>query len=57
MVKVPHVGGVSQRLIMFNMSLSADVKPEGDVDDWEAIATDEEKGELPHAELLHRSNV
>lgn len=55
MMKVPHVGG-SQRLIMFNTSLSADVKPDGDVDDWEAIATDEEKGELPHAEL-HHSNI
>lgn len=41
---------------MFNTSLSADVKPDGDVDDWEAIATDEEKGELPHAEL-HHSNI
>lgn len=31
---------------IFNTRLSAEVKPDADVDDWEAIATDEEKGEF-----------
>lgn len=31
---------------MFNTRLSIEVKPDADVDDWEAIATDEEKGEF-----------
>lgn len=42
--------------IMFNTRSSADVKPDADVDDWEAIATDEEKGEFPHAVLHQKSN-
>lgn len=29
---------------MFNTRLSLEAKPDADVDDWEAIATDEEKG-------------
>lgn len=31
-------------VITSNARLSADVKPDPDVDDWEAIATDDEKG-------------
>lgn len=46
--------------ILFNTSSSADVKPDADVDDWEAIATDEEKGEFPSAaskeQLFTKSN-
>lgn len=38
---------------MFNTGLSAEVKPDADVDDWEAIATDEEKGEFLYAVLIH----
>lgn len=37
---------------VFNTSLSAEVKPDADVDDWEAIATDEEKGEFVYAVLI-----
>lgn len=43
--------------ITFNTSSPADVKPDADVDDWEAIATDEEKGEFPYARLLQKSNL
>lgn len=45
--KAAQMGGVAP--IMFNTRRSADVKPDADVDDWEAIATDEEKGEFPYA--------
>lgn len=34
--------------VMSSLSLRAEVKPDTDVDDWEAIATDEEKGESFH---------
>lgn len=40
----------------FNTSSPSDVKPDADVDDWEAIATDEEKGEFLYARLLQKSN-
>lgn len=48
-------GGGRDPQIMFNTRSSADVKPDADVDDWEAIATDEEKGEVPFAPLLPKS--
>lgn len=42
---------------MVNTGSSADVKPDADVDDWEAIATDEEKGEIPHAQVQKPSGL
>lgn len=54
MTKAAQGGGHDPQTVC-NARSSADAKPDADVDDWEAIATDEEKGEVPFVPLPPKS--